>query len=139
MAKSRWSAPGTRSSNLAGLTLNGLANGTESTVVTYNNGSDREYYGLLTIKLGTTASPGVSTGGSITVRITLNDGTDSSDQIGGDLYVIPLTTGTSSKIVMQKIQLYPFQNRISIINNSGITFAASNNQMFITPWGEEVI
>ena len=136
MAIAKWSAPSTRSANIASTTLNSLANEGESTAVTYDNSTNRDLYGVITIKLGSITP---STGGSITVRITLNDGTDTADRIGGDQYVIPLTSGASAKVaVVNMARLYPYSMRISVINNAGVAFAASGNELYIRPWNEDI-
>jgi hypothetical protein len=136
MAIAKWSTPSARSSNFAGTTLNSLANGTESTVVTYDNSTNRDLYGVVTIKLGSITS---ITGGSITLRVTLSDGTDTADRIGGDLYTIPLTTGASAKVAtLNMIRLYPYSLRLSVINNAGVTLSASGNELYIRPGNEEV-
>jgi len=136
MAIAKWSTPSTRSSNLAGTTLNSLANGTESTVVTYDNSTNRDLYGVFTIKLGSITSVA---GGSITLRVTLNDGTDTADKIGGDQYTIPLTTGASAKVAtVNMVRLYPYSMRLSVINNAGVTLNASGNELYIRPWNEDV-
>lgn len=136
MAIAKWATPSTRSSNFAGTTLNSLANAGESAVVTYDNSTSRDLYGVVTLKLGSITP---STGGSITIRVTLNDGTDTADRIGGDLYVIPLTSGASAKIaVVNMVRLYPFSMRFSVINNSGVTLAASGNELYVRPWNEDI-
>lgn len=137
MAIAKWATPSpTRSSNLAGTTLNSLASGSESAVVTYDNSTNRDLYGVVTIKLGSITP---STGGSITLRVTLNDGTDTADRIGGDLYVIPLTSGASAKVaVVNMVRLYPFSMRFSVVNNAGPTLAASGNELYVRPWNEDV-
>jgi hypothetical protein len=136
MAIAKWATPSTRSSNFASTTLNSLANAGESNVVTYDNSTNRDLYGIITVKLGSITP---STGGSITVRVTLNDGTDTADRIGGDIYVIPLTSGASAKVaVLNMIRLYPVSMRISVINNSGVTLNASGNEIYIRPWNEDV-
>lgn len=136
MTIAKWATPSARSSNIAGTTLNSIANGTESAVVTYDNSTNRDLYATLTIKLGS-ISP--STGGSITVRITLNDGTDTSDRIGGDLYVVPLTSGASAKVaVINMVRLYPYSLRISVINNAGVAFVASGNEIYVRPFNEDI-
>jgi hypothetical protein len=137
MSIAKWAAPSTRSSNFAGATLNSLANAGESTVVTYDNSTNRDLYGTVTIKLGSITP---SAGGSITVRITLNDGTDTADRIGGDLYTIPLTSGASAKVaVVNMIRLYPYSMRISVVNNAGVSLAASGNELYIRPWNEDIV
>lgn len=136
MAIAKWAAPSTRSSNFAGTTLNSLANAGESSVVTYDNSTNRDLYGTVTIKLGSITP---STGGSITLRVTLNDGTDTADRIGGDLYVVPLTSGASAKVaVINMVRLYPYSMRMSVINNSGVALAASGNELYVRPWNEDI-
>lgn len=136
MATAKWTALGTRSSNFAGTTLNSITNNTESTTVTYNNSTNRDLYGAVTIKLGSITP---STGGSLTLRITINDGTDTSDRIGGDLYVIPLLSGTGAKVnIIPMVRLYPASLRFSIINNAGVTLNASGNEIYVTPFNEDV-
>ena len=136
MAVAKWAAPSTRSSNLAGTTLNSLANAGESAVVTYDNSTNRDLYGTVTVRLGSITP---AAGGSITVRITLNDGTDTADRIGGDLYVVPLTSGTSAKVaVINMVRLYPYSMRISVINNAGVAFAATGNEIYVRPFNEDI-
>lgn len=137
MAIAKWSAYGTRSSNLAGTTLNSLANGSESTTVTYDNSTNRDLYASIAIKLGSITP---ATGGSITLRVTIADGTDTSDRIGGDLYTIPLTSGASAKVnIIPMIRLYPTSLRFSIINNSGVTLNASGNELYVRPFNEDIV
>jgi hypothetical protein len=137
MAVAKWSTVSSRSSNLAGTTLNSLANGSESTRVTYDNSTNRDLYGFVTVKLGSITP---STGGSITLRVTASDGTDLGDAaVNGDLYVMALTTGTSAKIVnVPLVRLYPFSLRFSIVNNSGVALAASGNEIYVTNFNEDV-
>jgi hypothetical protein len=137
MAIAKWATPSARSSNIASTTLNSLANLGESTAVTYDNSTNRDLYGTVTIKLGSITP---STGGSITVRVTYNDGTDTADRIGGDQYVIPITSGASAKVaVVNMARLYPYSMRISVINNAGVAFAASGNELYIRPWNEDIV
>lgn len=136
MAVVKWSTPSARSSNFAGTTLDSLANTNESSVVTYDNATNKDLYGLVTIKLGSLTP---TTGASVTLRVTLNDGTDTADRIGGDLYVVPLTTTTGAKVAMiNMVRLYPVSMRLSIINNSGVSFPASGNELYVTPFNEDV-
>ena len=137
MAIAKWATPSARSSNFAGTTLNSLANAGESSVVTYDNSTNRDLYGTVTIKLGSITP---STGGSITLRVTVNDGTDTADRIGGDLYVVPLTSGASAKVaVINMVRLYPYSMRLSVINNSGVALAASGNELYVRPWNEDIV
>lgn len=136
MAIAKWATPSTRSSNFAGTTLNSIATGTETAVVTYDNSTNRDLYGTVTIKLGSITP---STGGSISLRVTLNDGTDTADKIGGDVYTVALTSGASAKIaVLNMVRLYPYSLRFSVINNSGVTTAATGNEMYVRPWNEDI-
>lgn len=137
MAIAKWATPSTRSSNFASTTLNSLANAGESSVVTYDNSTNRDLYGVVTLKLGSITP---ATGGSVTVRITLNDGTDTADRIGGDLYVVPLTSGASAKVVViNMVRLYPFSLRFSVVNNSGVTLAASGNELYVRAFNEDIV
>lgn len=136
MAVAKWSAPSARSANILSTVANSLANGSESAVVTYDNSTNRDLYGTVTLKLGSITP---ATGGSVTLRITLNDGTDTSDKAGGDLYTSLLATGASAKIaVFPMVRLYPYSMRISVVNNSGVTLAGSSNELYIRPYNEDV-
>lgn len=136
MASAKWAAPSARSSNIAGTTLNSLANGSESAVVDYDNSAALDLYGVVTIKLGSITP---ATGGSITLRATLSDGTDTADRIGGDLYVVPLTSSAGAKVaVINMVRLYPFSMRLSVVNNAGVTFAASGNELYVRAWNEGI-
>jgi hypothetical protein len=136
MAVAKWSTPSTRSSNLAGTTLNSVANGSESARVTYDNSTTRDLYGFVTIKLGSITP---ATGGSITLRVTASDGTDLGDAVGGDLYTMPLTAGASAKIVnVPLVRLYPYSLRLSVVNNAGVALAASGNEIYVRAFNEDV-
>ena len=135
MATAKWSTPAARSSNFLSTVANSLANGSESSVVTYDNSSNLDLSGLVTLKLGSITP---STGGSVSIRITYNDGTDTSDKIGGDVYVLPLTSGASAKVNMVQVRLPPFSLRFSVVNNSGVTLAGSGNELYVRPWNESV-
>ena len=136
MAVAKWNTPSARSSNFAGTTLNSLANGSESSVVTYDNSANRDLYGTVAVKLGSITP---ATGGSITLRVTLNDGTDTADRIGGDLYVVPLISGASAKVaVVNMVRLCPYSMRFSVVNNAGVALAAAGNELYVRPWNEDV-
>ncbi|MFN4768925.1 MAG: hypothetical protein ACK5JL_02705 [Candidatus Kapaibacterium sp.] len=136
MAVAKWATPGTRSSNFAGTTLNSLANTGESSVVTYDNSTQRDLYGAVAIKLGSITP---STAGTISLRVTMNDGTDTADRAAGDLYPVTLNSGASAKVVIiPLVRLYPFSLRFSVVNNSGVAFAASGNEMYVRPFNEDV-
>lgn len=134
MPVATWSTSRTRSDNRASTVLNNLANGSESAVMTYDNSSNKDLYGAVTIKLGSITP---STGGSITLRVTISDGTDTADKIAGDQYVTELISGATSKVVIfPLVRLYPFSLRLSVVNNSGATLNASNNELYITAYNE---
>jgi hypothetical protein len=138
MAVAKWAAPGTRSSNFAGSpsAFNSLANGSESAVVTYDNSSNRNLYGAVTLKLGSITP---AAGGYVTLRITLYDGTDTADKAAGDIYSATLLSGASAKVVIfPMVRIYPFSLRFSLINNSGVTLASSGNEIYLTPYNEDV-
>lgn len=136
MAVAKWSSNSGRSSNILSSAANSLANGSESGVVTYDNSSLRNLYAAATIKLGSINS---TTGGSVSLRATLNDGTDTSDKIGGDIYVAPLLVGSAAKVaIIPLVRLYPFSIRFSLVNNSGATLNAAGNELYMTPYNEDV-
>ena len=136
MAVAKWSSNSGRSTNILSSAANSLANGAESGVVTYHNSSLRNLYAAATIKLGSINS---TTGGSVSLRATLNDGTDTSDKIGGDIYVVPLLVGSAAKVaVIPLVRLYPFSIRFSLVNNSGATLNAAGNELYMIPYNEDV-
>jgi hypothetical protein len=139
MAVAKWATPGTRSSNLAGTTFNSLANGSAGTAITYDNSGNRDLYAAVTVKLGSLAVP--AAGNSITLRVYSGDGTDTPDLNGGsfDTYIAGVTTGTSAKtVVFQMVRLYPFSLRLQIVNNAGVSTAASGNELYVTAYNEDV-
>lgn len=136
MAIAKWATPGSRSSNFAGTTLNSITNTSESAVVTYDNSANKNLYGAVTVKLGSITP---SSGGSISLRVTMSDGTDVSDKAGGDVYTSQLLSGASAKVVIfSMVRIYPFSLRFSVINNSGVTLASTGNEMYVTPYNEDV-
>ena len=137
MATAKWATPGSRSSNLASSgTLNSIATGGESATMTYDNSTARDLYGAVTVKLG---SIDPSAGGSITLRVQYVE-TDTPDaKFGGDLYTTLVNDTSSPKIVIfNMVRLYPFSMRLAIINNTGVTFAGSGNELYVKPWNEDV-
>jgi hypothetical protein len=136
MAVAKWATPGTRSSNFASTTLNSLANGSESSVVTYDNATNRDLYGAVAIKLGSITP---TTAGTISLRVTVNDGTDTADRAAGDLYPVTLNSGASAKVaIIPMVRLYPFSLRFSVVNNAGVSLAASGNEIYVRPFNEDV-
>lgn len=137
MAIVKWSALGTRSSNFASTVFNSLANGSESATVTYDNSTNRDLSCLITLKLGSITP---STGGSVTLRITLSDGTDVSDPgVNGELYLIALKSGTNAKTNITPLRIYGCSLRIALINNAGVALAASGNEIYVTPFNEDIV
>jgi hypothetical protein len=136
MATAKWATPSTRSSNILSTVANSLANGSESSTVTYDNSTNLDLYALVTLKLGSITP---SSGGSVSIRVTYSDGTDTSDKVGGDIYVLPLLSGTSAKVNIQRITIPPYSLRLSVVNNSGVTLAASGNELYLRPWNEQSV
>jgi len=136
MSVAKWTTPSTRSSNFASTAFNSLANGSESATVTYDNSSNKDLYGAVTLKLGSITPPA---GGSVSLRVTQSDGTDTSDKVGGDLYAIALTSGASAKVnIISMVRLYPFSLRFSLVNNAGVSLASSGNEIYVTPYNEDI-
>jgi hypothetical protein len=138
MAVAKWAAPGARSSNLAGNALNSLANNSASAALAYNNSAARDLYAAVTVKLGSITP---TTGGSVTLRVYAGDGTDAPDLNGGafDSYTAALTTGAGAKVVtFPMVRLYPFPCTLQVVNNAGVSTAASGNEVYVTPYNEEV-
>jgi hypothetical protein len=138
MAIATWSAPGARSSNLAGTALSSLATGTASSLISYDNSTARNLYAAVTIKLGSITP---ATGGSVTLRVYAGDGTDVPDANGGafDSYVAALASGASAKVVtIPLVRLYPFPLRLQFVNSAGVTTAASGNELYVRPYNEDV-
>jgi hypothetical protein len=137
MAVAKWAAPATRSSNLAGTTFNSLANGSAGSAITYDNSTARDLYAIVTVKLG---SLNPTAGGSVTLRVYAGDGTDTPDLNGGsfDTYTAALTTGASAKVVtFPMVRLYPFSGTLQIVNNAGVSTAASGNELYVRTFNEE--
>jgi hypothetical protein len=138
MAVAKWATPATRSSNLAGTTFNSLANGSAGTAITYDNSSNRDLYSIVTVKLGSLTP---TTGGSITLRAYSGDGTDTPDLNGGsfDSYTAALASGAGAKVVtFPMVRLYPFSLLFQIVNNAGVSTAASGNELYVRPFNEDV-
>ena len=138
MAVAKWSTPSTRSTNLAGTTFDARANGTAGSAINFDNSGNKDLYGIVTVKLGSLTP---LTGGSITLRVYSGDGTDMPDLNGGsfDTYVEGLTTTVSAKVVIFKmIRVYPFPLMFQIVNNAGVSTAASGNELYIRTYNEDV-
>jgi hypothetical protein len=138
MAIAKWASPSARSANLAGTALNSLANGSATAFISYDNSSNLDLYGIITVKLGSITP---STGGSVSLRIYAGDGTDLPDTNGGafDSYTAALASGAGAKVVtFPMVRLYPFPCRMQIVNNAGVSTAASGNELYVRPFNEDV-
>ena len=139
MATAKWSTPGAESSELSGTALNSLASGSSSTAIAYDNSTNLDLYGRLRIALGS-ITPTV--GAYISIAVYAATGSVTPDFAGagaGDVYVVPLTTTASAKvIIVPMIRLYPFPVKIVVTNNSGTAFAASGNGVYLTPYDEAI-
>ncbi len=138
MALAKWASPGTRSSNLAGTALSSLANGSASSLISYDNSAARDLYAAVAVKLGS-ITPG--TGGSVTLRVYAGDGTDLPDANGGafDIYTAQLASGASAKVVtFPMVRLYPFPCRLQVVNNAGVTLTPFGNELYVRPYTEDV-
>ena len=137
MATAKYATPSSLSSSLVTTELDSLANGSETALFTYDNSSNLDLYGSVTIKLGSITP---STGGSIILKVYTSDGTNVSDKTGGgDSYVLVLSSGASAKIVIAPmVRLYPFSLRFSVVNNSGVTLNSADNDVYIRPYNESV-
>ncbi len=138
MSIAKWATPGARSANLAGTALNSLANGSASALIAYDNSAALDLQASVAVLLG---SVNAVAGGSITLRVYAGDGTVLPDANGGafDSYTAALATGTSAKsVVIPFVRLYPFPCRFQIVNNAGNTLAASGNELYVTPFNEDI-
>lgn len=140
MATAKWATPSAVGSNIAGTTLNSLASGSTSAFVTHDNSSNLDLYASVRIDLGSITP---TSGGSITLRVHSAQSTQAPDDNGsvggGDTYSVPLTTSASAKVVViPMVRLYPESMRLQVTNNSGVSFAASGNAIYVRPYGESI-
>lgn len=140
MATAKWATPSAQGANIAGTTLDSLANGSTSAFVTHDNSANLDLYGSILINLGS-VTPG--TGGSITLRVFSAQSADVPDATGsiggGDTYTQMLTTSTGAKVVViPMIRLYPESMRLCVTNNAGVALAASGNSIKVRPFNESV-
>jgi hypothetical protein len=140
MATAKYATPSAVGSNIAGTTLNSLANGSTSAFVTHDNSANLDLYFNVAVSLGSITP---TTGGSITLRVhscqnaTVPDDTGSVG--GGDAYTEPLTTSASAKVaVFKMVRGYPESLRLQVTNNSGVAFNAASNTITVRPYNEAV-
>ena len=137
MAVAKWATPSSRSSSIVTTELDSLAAASESTPVTYDNSSNKNLYGAVTVKLGT-FDP--AAGAYISLRVNMSDGTDTATaKFAGDVYTASVDDARGAKVVIfPMVRLYPFSLRISVINNASTSFNAADNDIYITPYNEDV-
>ena len=138
MATAKYTTPTALSSNLVTTELDSLANAGETALITYDNSTNKDLYASVTVKLGSITP---TTGGSISLRVYVSDGTNVSDKNAGmDVYTQPLLTGASAKVVIFPfVRLYPLSCRLTVTNNAGVSFAAASNGVYIRPYNEEIV
>ena len=137
MAVAKWATPSSRSSSLVTSELDSLTTGSESTPVSYDNSSNKNLYGAVTVKLGT-FDP--NAGAYISLRINISDGTDTAtDKFAGDVYTASVNDASGAKVVIfPMVRLYPFDLKVSVINNTSTSFNAADNDIYVTPYNEDV-
>jgi len=140
MSTVKWATPSAQGSNIAGTTLNSLANGSTSAFITHDNSANLDLYASVCVKLGSFTS---TTGASISLRIFSSQSADVPDATGstggGDTYTIPITVGASAKVaVFPMVRLYPESLRLCVTNNAGAALAASSNTLTVRPFNESV-
>jgi predicted extracellular nuclease len=138
MATAKWATPSAQGSNIAGTTLDSLANGSTSAFVTHDNSSNLDLYASVLVNLGSLTP---TTGGSITLRVFSCQSSDVPDNTGsvdgGDAYTEVLTTSTGAKVVVfRMVRLYPESLRFCITNNAGLALAGSANSIKVRPFNE---
>jgi hypothetical protein len=136
MPEVRFTTPTTRSSNVLGTVANSLANNAESSTITIDNSADKFPYIIVTLKLGSITP---TAGGTVSLRVTLNDGTDTGDKVGGEVYTLPLTSGASAKVNVLRFAVPGVSLRLSLINNSGVTLAGSGNELYYRFFSEAFV
>lgn len=133
------SARGTTSSNLAGTTLNSLANAGESDLVLYNN-STNDAFAIVTVELGSITP---SAGGNIRLHQYFDGGSagttapDKNGQGSAPPQPQTLLAGASAKRATFLVGLVPGEQSFSVLNNSGVSFAASGNAIYVQPFNGE--
>jgi hypothetical protein len=78
-----------------------------------------------------------ATGGSLSLRLTVSDGTNTADKVAGDMYTAVLLSGASIKVVVfSLVRLPPFNCYLSVVNNSGVAFNAADSDIYYRAYGE---
>jgi hypothetical protein len=139
MSAATWSAPTTESANQAGTALNSIADGsTTAIIVDFDNTTAKALYLALWITLGS-ITPG--TGGSISVRLRrLRSGTYEDATMSNVVAAKVLASGAGVKNLAFHIPLPgPFVYGLEVVNNAGVTLAASGNALYSATFGEEIV
>lgn len=140
MATAKWKAAESESSNIAGTALNSLATATASGILAdIANGTGKNLNVRVWIILGSAAF----TGGSVAVRLVDKRSSSYVDRnatvFTGEQAFISMPTGTAAKLLLCTMRLPgPFTVGIEIVNNTGVTFASSGNEVYYQVWDEEV-
>jgi hypothetical protein len=130
-------------SNIAGTTLDSLANGSTSAFITYDNSGNLDEYAAVEITIGTQGA-NRATGAGLVLRVYAVAGatpTDTGSVNGGDSYPIPTTSGTTAActVTIPKVALYPFSLRFQVTNNTGQALGASGNSIKVTPYNDSLV
>lgn len=138
MPVTKWGGVGAVGSNIAGTTLDSLANGGTSAFVEHDNTTNLDLYASVEVDLGSLTP---TTGAEFTLRQFLSHGTSDPDNTGsvggGKTFREPLTTSTGAKkAIIWPVLIPPGPNQFCITNNSGVAFAASGNSIKVRPYGE---
>jgi hypothetical protein len=138
MATAKWATPSAESANFAGTALDSLANGSNTTALTYDNSVNLDLYGGVRVALGSITP---TTGGSITLTVTGVQNAIVPDFVvgAGDVYTMPLTTTATAKAVyFPMVRLYPRSMRLYVTNNAGVALAATGNAIYVQPFDESI-
>jgi len=131
----KWSVPTSLSASLVTTQLDSLGNGSESAVSSAINNTAGSYlYAAIIVVLGSITP---ATGGSLSLRLTVSDGTNTADKVAGDMYTAVLLSGASIKVVVfSLVRLPPFNCYLSVVNNSGVAFNAADSDIYYRAYGE---
>ena len=129
---------GSGATSLTLSSVNSLANGSSSGLMTYDNSANLDLYASVAVSLGSITP---TAGGNIVLRAYSTQGAtvpDDTGSVGGvDTYTLPLTTTASAKVIIfPMVRLYPESMRFQISNNAGVALAASGNSISVKPYNE---
>jgi len=129
---------GSGATSLTLSSVNSLANGSSSGLMTYDNSANLDLYASVAVSLGSITP---TAGGNIVLRAYSTQGATVPDDTGsvggGDTYTLPLTTTASAKVIIfPMVRLYPESMRFQISNNAGVALAASGNSISVKPYNE---